>query len=207
MGSRKEIIPLTRLNDSHPKEMPFEIPGHFSDAEHIWKGLYRELSITGIYCFRCRQCFSLPSRCIYAISPAKPRLFLESFSRILQLDHFLRLNGKRPVDWLLNPGKTGTHVLLLLDNFVILLIALIGFRFSSHQVIQGILQQEFTHLVENVLLIPIFGVPFCFFDFIYRNAFINRILRTADFFGSSVLVLLLLVLSGIAVFMIQTSKI
>ena len=213
-GLRKEIIPLTEIEWIRtPKEMPFEIPWSFLPMPGAYLGKVSTENyplMEFIASDVLTMLFIGTSRCIYAISPAKPCLFLESFSRIFQLGSLSEIEWQtiRPVDWLSESWKNRTARFSVITSITLLsfLSLWIGFRFSSHQVIQlgysaaGIPQESIP--VENVLLIPIFGVLFCFFDLFIGMHFYQQdsTRQMADFFWiASVLVSFLLVLSGIAV--------
>ncbi len=213
-GLRKEVIPLSEIEWIRtPKEMPFEIPWSFLPMPGAYLGKvstehYPLMEFIGSDVLT--MLFIGTSRCIFVISPSKPRLFMESFSRILQLGSLSEVEWQtiRPVDWFSESWKNRTARFSVFTSLILLAILSlwIGFRFSSHQTIQlgyseaGIPQESIP--VENVLLIPIFGVIFCFFDLFlgmhfYQQEFTRQM--AVIFWSASVIISLLLVLSAVFV--------
>jgi len=211
-GLRREVIPLSEIEWIRtPKEMPFDVPWSFLPMPGAYLGKVQSENyplIEFIASDVMSMLFIGTSRCIYAVSPAKPRQFIETFTRVLQLGTLSEIEWQtiRPVDWIAESWKNRSARLSVQFSLVLITILFlwIGFRFSGRQTIElgysaaGAPQEILP--VRNVLILPVLTVLFWLSDLgigIRLYQYQNTRQLAEIFWGGSVIITFLFVLSAI----------
>ncbi len=171
-GLRTELIPLSEIEWIRtPKEMPYDIPWSFLPMPGAYSGSVRSENyplIEFIASDTLTMLFVGTSRCIYAISPARPQEFMAAFDRVLQMGTLNKVEWQtiRPVDWVNESLKNRTARFSIRGSLLLIIILLlwVGFRYSSRTTIglaysaNGVPQVILP--VRNVLILPALAV-FC----------------------------------------------